>query len=282
MNIEKQTSGFDVGISTGLALEALLDPVMPVYPDPDRIPPKRYDVTKFDDIYFNVVTLLRNLLSSIEETERNTLQGNSIISLLTKEMETIMHLFQNKCKVHFYVCDYSNLLKPRTGTFSKMIRPRKATTIFAVRLEKIMNRAITGILKEHSRILKYTEDIKPKHKTKSIIMTHYVYDLLSYTRFKDLVLLESHTGKMKSRKDWNSKYFPVPKYNMSILPFNKPFIMIFGDRHMFSPCNIILRRQLMDLANNCKWNPFTDLHTVSMDIKYRLNDALVYEFFKSI
>ena len=69
MNIEKQTSGFDVGISTGLALEALLDPVIPVYPDPDRIPPKRYDVTKFDDIYFNVVTLLRNLLSSIEESD---------------------------------------------------------------------------------------------------------------------------------------------------------------------------------------------------------------------
>lgn len=283
-NVDFQKSGFEVSIGTGLALETLFEPVIPVY-DFDRIPPPRHDANKYDEIWFNVATLLRNIYSSLNEVDYNTLNKDDVASLLSSEMSYLSTLFNTqtngKCKVKFYVCDYRKLLEPKTGTYSKLIKPRVAVTPIAMRLESKMKHCLEVILKEHHNIKKMTE-LKPEHRTKSLIFTHYVYDLLSHYRFSELVLLESNTGKIKYLKDWWSKYYPVPKYKMEILPFIRQFLLIFGDRHMFSPMPIKLRKQLLDLGQKCRWNPLTTVNTIKRNIENELNDKLVADMFNSI
>lgn len=285
-DIEYQKSGFSLSIGTGISLETLFEPVLPVY-DPERIVPKKYDLNKCDEVYFNVATLLRNIFSSLNESDYNTLSKSDINSLLMSEFGVISNLFENntngRVKPYFYVCDYSKALSGISNpTFSKLVRARQAVTPKALRYETKMKVGLELAIKEYDKILKFKSEISPKHRSRGIIFTHYAWDLLFHHKFSSLVLLESHTGKTKVNREWWSKYYKVPKYDMSILPFIKQFLYIFGDNHMFSPMSILLRRQLLDLGKKCRWHPLITTHTIRSDMEHHLNDKLVLDMFNSL
>lgn len=52
----------------------------------------------------------------------------------------------------------------------------------------------------------FLDTIEPEKRSKALIITHMAYDLLSYKDFAVLDLLESHTGALKPRNLWSTKY----------------------------------------------------------------------------
>ena len=83
-------------------------------------------------------------------------------------------------------------------------------------------------------------------------MTHYAYDLLSNKDFKTLDLLESHTGVLKSKALWYTK-FSDHKDSVRI-PFNELFLQVFGDSTIFHPHDRKLRLEILAIADKYNWS----------------------------
>ncbi len=90
---------------------------------------------------------------------------------------------------------------------------------------------------------------------KSLILTHYAFVLLSAKAFAELVLVESHTGTLKDRTLWYTKY--MNGKTLPILPFREDFLQIFGDSETFRPADAKLRKEIIELAKKYHWNATT-------------------------
>ncbi len=62
------------------------------------------------------------------------------------------------------------------------------------------------------------------------------------------------TGRLKTRKDWYTKFMKITDKDLSFIPFSKRFLIIFGDHVLFSPWNMKSRLSILDLAQQCRWN----------------------------
>jgi len=63
----------------------------------------------------------------------------------------------------------------------------------------------------------------------SLIITHLPLDLLSAGSFRKLVLLESHTGALKTKSEWITKLSKNENYRN--IPFNILSVQVLGDRN---------------------------------------------------
>lgn len=277
----KRKSGFDLAMGTSLAFESIFEPDLPVY-DSNRVIEEKLDMRKIDEAWFNVATILRNLISSFPEETFNSMSRDNVSSLLLCELNVINNLFLTKtkgCKPVFYICNYDKITSPKTGLKADFIKPRVIKSPKSLRLASKMKETLEDILSLYNDIKVFNPEIKKYlHKTRAIIFTHYVYDLLSYPKFSELILLESNTGKIKRRTDWWSKYYPVPEATLNNLPFIEPFLMIFGDRHMFSPASLKYRRPIIELSRAANWNPLTTLQKVIYDCSHKLVDDNIIRF----
>ena len=109
-----------------------------------------------------------------------------------------------------------------------------------------------------------------------MILTHYPADLLPYKDFKKLDLLESHTGKLKTYINWYSKYYPISGKDMSILPFTKKLLFIFGDKYQIAPTPIKLRTSIYEVASNSNWSPLTTEKKINLDLKWQLQYCITF------
>lgn len=102
----------------------------------------------------------------------------------------------------------------------------------------------------------------------TVMITHYPIDLLSQYNFKELTLLESHSGSIKERLEWSSKLgFPSdigPK-----MPFNILTMQVFGDKSKLfkSIKEQSQKKALLTLATDKKWKPFTTKSKIANDLK---------------
>ena len=96
------------------------------------------------------------------------------------------------------------------------------------------------------------------------------------------MLLESHTGKIKTRVEWNSKYYPYPSGDMSILPFNRTLLLVFGDKIQFSPNEMKLRQYVMGAAVKGKWTPLTTREKMLNDFKMFIPEPYVVAVLTSL
>jgi len=84
---------------------------------------------------------------------------------------------------------------------------------------------------------------------KTLITTSFLLDNQIYGICD---LLESHTGVLKSKYKWNTKYHPVGKQDLSHLPYNKYIHKILGDKTYVIPTKLSERTALLELS--AKWN----------------------------
>jgi hypothetical protein len=115
-----------------------------------------------------------------------------------------------------------------------------------------------------------------------MIITHYPYDLLSHTKFSALDLLESNTGKLKSRYQWSSKYYPVGDVDMKVLPFTRKLLLVFGDRILIQPFDMKLRRLILEIADKRKWTSLTTDAKIMQDFELDIREPFVLQFMKKL
>jgi len=247
---ERPMSGFPLSIGTSLALETLFTPISPVY-DEDRVVPDKPDLSRYNLLLINVSTLLRNLIGSIPATELNAVKYTDIHTTLLEEMQFLKEFTVSfSIPVSFYINSYKYV----TDTYGKQNRLRKATTAKQIYIDTINTYCLTK-LKFEKEILSFNNQVTINKECRCLMLTHIPWDLLGYSKFNLLELLESNTGVIKTRSTWNTKYFQVPGKDMSILPFMEYLLVTFGDSVMFHPDKLEKRLDVYDQLYRKKVHP---------------------------
>lgn len=275
---DRLTSSFPISLPTGLALESIFSSRTPKY-DPDRIIPQQIDIRMYQAFYINLLTLFRNLVSSIDKSVFLSARVDDLAMILESEIEVIESLCQVEglglIKPYFYTCSYHSLVK-----IDERIKLREDHTEWQKTFKQTYLKVAEWLLKRHDISLSDTQlEVKAP---RALIMTHIPYDLLNYKSFKQLDLLESNTGKLKPRPLWNTKYYPLVNQDMSHLPFHKLLLLLFGDKVLIHPSPIQLRRMLMEVSIQGKWTVASSVDKIKLDVDMYVKDHYVRNFIKSL
>jgi hypothetical protein len=273
----RQVSGFAISLPTGLALESMFPRRIAAY-DPDRKIPQLVNLTLYSECWISLTTLFRNMVSSMDRTVAESITPEAYRDALETEIDVINGLFMNEgnnlCKPKFYVCTYKGL----RAHLPSAIALREDKTNMQMAYTHKQNAVMKLLRKTNDEVYEFDYEIKPNNaRSNAILITHHPYDLLSYTNFNKLDLLESNTGKLKSKHNWNTKYYPVGSDDMSILPFTRKLLLIFGDRVQIQPSDIKLRRLIIEIAQKCKWTSVTTDAKIAMDLQSSIMEPYVLQ-----
>lgn len=246
-------SGFPLSIASSLAMESIFDPIQPVF-DEAREVEKIKDLSIYSLFVINTTTLLRNIIESIKFAEFMTISRKDVYDCLLEEIEFLTNFFaMNNLSVKFYVHTYQYV----KDNYEKTDRLRKSSTDKQYYLDGVYKYCLDQLRKEDD-VQVFHKNISYSREDSVLLFTHVPFDLLSHSNFMRLDLLESHTGHVKTRKDWWSKYYPVPKEDMSFLPFHEYLLCdIFGDRHMFKPADLAKRNDYIRMLRKRGINPLS-------------------------
>lgn len=274
-------SAFPVSVGTSLSLESLFSPRLKPY-DPDREIPQHVAVADYQEIYINLSTLFRNIIGSITREAFFSATAFDIKETLISEIDVINSLFQNEgsglCRPVYYHCTYKGL----QSKLPNAIRLRQDKTDGQKFYRHKHDEVMKLLFKSTDEHFEFDYDIKPKQRTSAMIITHYPYDLLSYTRFSKLDLLESNTGKLKQRHQWSSKYYPVGDSDLSNLPFLRKLLLVFGDRVLIQPSDMKLRRLILEIAEKRRWTALTTESKMIQDFELDIREPYVLQFMKKL
>lgn len=248
----REMGQFPLSIPTSLALEG----AMGVYPEKET---HINVLPDYDEMWINLRTLFRNLMGSMKSEDAAQVTPTPVAQALLAEMEHLETILTERSagrmKLVFYVSNYRGLEQKYPKAYV-----RKDTTPKQVIRTEIQKKAIQhllDLLKEQGGhdVRVFELKLKTAKPTKALILTHYAYDLFVHPQFAQLDLLESHTGAIKPRSQWYTKY--VDGKTLPMIPFREDFIQIFGDAETFSPWPIKHRREIIDLATKHHWTQVT-------------------------
>lgn len=273
----RETGKYPLSIGTSLAIESLTN-VSDLVQHPS--PP----LEQVDEVWVNLRTLLRNLVNSVPTEHRAKLFPDELESVLYSEMGFIAQAIQEQssAKVVFYRSDL---------VMAKYIhaRIRHAKTENQKFMDGIMAKVLSKVVKhfkehpaENFEVKTFLLKVHPDKKCRAYILTHMPIDLLSYRSFSSLILLESHTGKIKERQFWYTKYFNGTKdEDISRLPFNEKLLQVFGDNVSFAPYDMKVRKDILELAKKFNWTPLTTDDRVGYGVNTLKNRYFV-DIFRSM
>jgi hypothetical protein len=266
---ERVVGQYPLSVATSLALEGANG----VYPEREETPPP---ILKYDELWVNLRTLFRNFIGSLDKTTASLIGGYESAEVIAEEMEMIPTVLQESnpnCKVHFYVSNYERMEQkyPRAVI-------RRDTTPKQRVFTATQDDCIRKLLEHHKGQPNLSVfDRKLKHPSsvhsKVLMITHYAYDLLSAKEFKELALLESHTGAIKPKALWYTKYNQGKELVM--IPFREDLLQVFGDAETFSPMDIRLRKEILEVANKYNWSQITTLDRIRLTIESMPNKFYV-------
>ncbi len=273
--------GFPLDIGTSLAFESIFKPVYEPY-DPDRKIPNEINIEEYPIFLINIKTLFRNVFSSIKPDEARLVSASQFAYFIEFEINVIRNLLinegQNKSNPVFYICNYTKLY---STSFPAGVRLRMPDTEKQLVQNTLMVRTMDILLKNKDLgIIKFTNTINTGDNVKALILTHIPYDLFANTYFKQLDLIESYTGILKTKINWPSKYYHGKDY--SNIPFNIKLIKMLGDNEMFHPLPIRYRNEIKELANNRNWSPLTTRDSVAYDILHFLKNEELLNIYKGL
>ncbi|MDD2819159.1 MAG: hypothetical protein PHN51_10270 [Candidatus Nanopelagicales bacterium] len=258
--LARATSGFPVSIGTSLALETIFDPVSQVI-DPDRKPPPKANRGNYNAYLINLNTIVRNIIQGVKTPGKVFFDVDSYYKVLTQEIEYLKHLFSYE---NLNLVIYSHTYETPSKKHSDVIRT--VSTDQQKLTQAIQYNCVTRAQKEHGFTV-YKEHLEVPKGMSALVLTHVPWDLLSHSSFLRLDLLESHTGAIKTRKDWNTKYFKIKDTDMSFLPFVEPLLVKLGDNVMFHPSPV---KERMELIESLKKK---NAHPLMSEMTYKLLTA---------
>lgn len=278
----RSISAFPISIGTSLSLESLFSPRNQPY-DPKREIPNKIDLNKYKSCWISLYTMYRNISGACSKEARDKLTPEKIVEVLEQEIDVINSLFLVEgggiCKPYFYICTYQDAFR----TYSKKsVVFRTDTTESQKQFAKLFGKAMEIMFKKYNEHYKFDSEIKPTSNDSAIIITHVPYDLLSYRNFSRLDLLESHTGVLKPRYNWSSKYHPVGDHDLSSIPFTKKLLLVFGDRVLLKPSDYKLRTLILDIAKKRNWTSFTTEAKMLQDFELEIKEPFVLEYLRKL
>lgn len=278
----RATSSFPLSIGTALAFEALFEGRTTPY-DTDRDKPVRVDLSKYQTCYINIETLIRNILQSVPSAVFIKTDKKEVYDTLLQEIDTLFSLFANEgqglVQPVFYHASYKSIRKHPPHSSCRF---RVPTNDGAKHMDALTKLAVEKLTKEWKQLLTVDDQLRPTNRERSLVLSHIPYDLTSKKNFGTLDLLESHTGKVKPSFLWASKYQPVGDRPMGHLPFHRKLLWVFGDKYLIQPMPISMRREILRVADERQWTPFTTEEKINLDIRLTIKEPYVVMVMNSI
>lgn len=247
----RAVGAYPLSIATSLAIESACG-------EHPEIPVSRAPILDYPELWVNVRTLFRNLMGALDKNTAAAVQAPALATTLAEEMEQITSIIRehshDRTKVVFYISNYH--ISPTTHRLGVLRmdntpKQKEYTAIQNQTLKTVLSWMAAGPMK----IFVFDLKLIPVGMPRAMIITHYAFDLLSYPAFSRLTLLESHTGAVKERAQWYTKY--ENGKDLSMIPFREDFIQIFGDKETFRPGDPKLRKELVEIATKYHWSAVT-------------------------
>lgn len=263
---ERAVGQFPISIATSLAIESAIG-ILP------EAPTDSPEIKKRQLLMINIRTLIRNLYGSVPTEQRAKLEEYTIAETISNEMRAIEGITaehsDGRCSCVFYHCSYVDI--PRKFPKSLPKSPSTAAQQLYQTSEQVIIRYLDTEFASGSPLNHYVSDF-PDMNVHAMLVTHYPIDLLQRYRFASLVLLESHTGAVKSPVFWNTKLHNGRE--LENLPFDRMTLQMFGDGVTFSPMPIKIRRTVHKLAMDGGWTPGTTKDLVIRQVEQHRDPAL--------
>lgn len=278
-----------MSIGTGIAIQAIIG-----Y-DAEGLPLKTGpSIQHFDSLYVSIRTLIRNFVNNHSSEDKLKLTPDDVLYGVLADLKVLRETVVAYGGPHFsvmpYLCLYNDLQSIfkhaalRTANTENQKHYLKLEDAVIKKLkESVMQDENTPVLVFHTKLDKNfsRNNAMTQRPTNSLILTHIPVDLLSSRFFNKLVLLESHTGKLKSSTEWNTKLKNF-KPEHARLPFNSVTLQFFGDTgDMFMPmANAKIKAALVSLSEKFKWNPTTTVDRMINGAKMNHEPILASEMMK--
>lgn len=266
MFVSRTLSHFSLSIGTGLALRPFFSSTGAKYKDGEgETPFTPMDLGETDVFLFNVATLMRNILSAVQFTHFEQFEAQALYLTVEEEIEVIKDLFKNNgtiCKPVFYYRDYAAYTAKYAGL--KKTKFKSSTSPRVIKEEALILQ-VTKALKKSGSAIEFT---KSPVNNRALILSHYCNDLLAYPKFRQLLLVESHTSQILGRDKWNKKYHRFGDRDLSSLPFLKNLYWVFGDNTLVQPESSAKRLALLELAERARWTPATTADKVIANVSH--------------
>lgn len=255
---ERATGYFPLSIATSLAVEGAIG----IHPDHPAGPKLMKDFTGH---WVNVKTLFRNYYEAIGKDEIPNVKPADLIDSFRHELDAYKEIADeqggHKFKTVLYIPDYIGLQQ----RFPHAIL-RVDSTANQVLFSKSLQTVLSQIIKNEKELIKlYPLKITDPDPSNCLMLTHFPFDLTTKA-FDNLSLLESHTGNIKDRSLWYTKFYNGKELPM--IPFRECFLSIFGDNQLFRPIGMSYRKTLVDLATKHNWS----FATTRDKVNYGLNE----------
>ncbi len=280
----RTVGAYPLSIATSLSFESIAVGPNPPY-DPNRLIPDKVDLTKYQHFFINLSTIYRNILGSLTKEEAIIASPVELVNAINFEIEVMTDIIgeqsKGRCLPHFYTCVYSREYKKQNH---EAIRLREDKTELQKLASHKFNSTI-GLFHKTNQVetFKHFEnELSVPSFSTGLIFTHIPFDLLAYKVARRLDLLESHTGRLKPRYLWYTKYHKVPNHELNTLPFTEKLLKIFGDGPMFVPLDIRYRKMILEVSIQCKWTPLTTEAKISADLDYHLKERYLYQMYTTI
>ena len=281
----RQTGHYPLSIGTSIAIESLLG-LKELEPNTTKAKANTpsIPILRFTHCWINLRTLARNIISSVGTSIRPMLEPKEIEQTLYTEMSFIdeeLKRHHPDLVVIYYASDldltlYTHSVKRRhTAPIQSLVESLIVSSVFYV-VKHFKENPTDRYQVSHFRNKLKPNKIPPQT---AVILTHIPYDLLAYKDFKALTLVESHTGAIKERDLWYTKYYRGKE--LSRLPFNEKLLQIFGDSESFSPLDPKLRESILTVAERYKWTPLTTDDKIRYGIQ-TLRNKFFIDFFNKL
>lgn len=258
----RQVGQYPLSIATSLAIEAANG----IHPD---IVVESAPLRQYQELWINARTLFRNLVGAFTPSDSWKLApAQELAETLVGEMEQITRLVT--CPIVYYLSNYQGLEQQYRQAVLRV-----DTTADQKLYTQLQTDTLAQLLQMHLpvQLLGFDLKLSSPRKNKTLLLTHVPYDLLSHRSFGELTLLESHTGAIKPRAQWYTKYLNGKE--LPPIPFREDLIQVFGDKETFRPMDPKLRRELIEIAKKYHWTPVTTYDKIFYGVERLQNPAHV-------
>lgn len=250
---ERAVGYFPLSIASSLALEGAIG----IHPD-NPVGPKV--LQDFTGHWVNVKTLFRNYYEAIGKDNIPAVQQIDLIDSFRAELDKYRELADEqsggKFKTILFCPDYMGIQSRLPHAIL-----RTDSTPNQVLYNKCLSTVLGQVIKNEKDLIKlYPNKITDGESANVLMLTHFPYDLTTKV-FDNLSLLESHTGAIKDRSKWYTKFYNGNE--LAMIPFHEGFLGIFGDKQMFRPIGSAYRKNLVELGKKYNWSFATSREKVN-------------------
>lgn len=254
----KGTSGLSVG--THMIIEALFPNKYEKFDD--KLELKPINKENYNMIVINILSIARNILSSIPDVLREQILKEKDFSYtILEELNILLDIFkEEKINILLWYPEYTKVIK--NYTINKDVNKNLIMYLYYKWFKTAIDNNIKSDIKNIALITDHKLRIDIYNKF--LLISNYTTDLLNS---KKVNLLESYTGNVKTEKDFYTKYHSVGKLDLSNIPMNELCLYILGDYTLSPILPYNIRAELIKLSIDYNWTYRTTIDKIKHDMK---------------